>query len=100
MKMKSYEEEDPLQLVGMVLPGAPGEIEKMAECLVEEYVRMGWGEKRLMVLFSNPAFMATHRIYRQKGEEYVRQLIREVQAKWQPRVRGPELIDQEGASNG
>ena len=74
--------EDPMQLVGMVLPGEQGQLEAMAECIVEEYVRMGWDERRLMTLFVNPMFMATYRIYRQKGEEYVVDLIRRVCAKW------------------
>jgi hypothetical protein len=74
--------EDPMELVGMVLPGEPGQLEAMAECLVEEYVRLGWDERRLMTLFVNPMFMATHRIYQRRGEEYVRGLIRSMCAKW------------------
>jgi len=79
---KEFEDEDPMDLVGMVLPGQPGQLEAMAECFVEEYVRLGWDEARLMTLFIHPMFMATHRIYRQKGEGYVRELIRRTQAKW------------------
>lgn len=77
-------EEDPLELVGMVMPGEPGQLEAMAECLVEEYVRLGWDGERLMALFATPMFMATHRIYRQKGEDYVRALIQRISAKWRP----------------
>ncbi len=76
--------EDPMGLVGMVMPGEPGQIEAMAECIVEEYVRLGWDEPRLMALFRSPLFLATHRIYRQKGEPYVRDLIRETLARWRP----------------
>jgi len=71
-----------MALVGIVLPGEPGQLEAMAETLVEEYVRLGWDEPRLMTLFVNPMFLATHRIYRQMGEDYVRQLIRKMQARW------------------
>jgi hypothetical protein len=74
--------EDPMELVGMVLPGEPGQLEAMAECLVEEYVRLGWDERRLMALFVSPMYMATYRIYQEKGEEYVRGLIRETRTKW------------------
>lgn len=74
--------EDPMELVGMVMPGGPGQLEAMAECLVEEYIRMGWDEERLMTLFRNPMFAATFRIYRYKGEDYVRDLIRTVIRKW------------------
>lgn len=91
--------EDPMGLVGVVLPGAPGQIEAMAACLVEEYVRLGWDEERLMTLFVNPTFLATHRVYRQKGETYVRDLIRKTCATWRiphstPRPRSARL-DQE-----
>jgi hypothetical protein len=79
---KEFEDEDPMSLVGMVMPGEPGQLELMAECLVEEYVRLGWDEARLMTLFYNPMFLATHRIYRQKGEPYVRELIRQTCQKW------------------
>ena len=82
MEVKQFEEEDPMDLVGIVLPGEPGQLEAMAECFVEEYIRMGWDEPRLMTLFTNPMFMATHRIYRQKGEGFVRELIQKTQAKW------------------
>lgn len=78
---------DPMGLVGMVLPGEPGQIEAMAECLVEEYVRMGWDEPRLMTLFVNPMFLATHRVYREKGEAYVRGLIRRTSERWRIAVK-------------
>lgn len=74
--------EDPMDLNGIVLPGEPGQLEAMAECFVEEYVRLGWDPPRLMGLFTNPMFLATHRIYRQKGEAYVRELIAHVSARW------------------
>ncbi len=82
MPQDEFSTEDPLELVGMVMPGEPGQLEAMAECIVEEYVRMGWDERRLMTLFVNPMFLATHRIYRQKGEEYVRALIQRTCAMW------------------
>lgn len=82
--------EDPMELVGMVMAGEPGQLEAMAECLVEEYVRLGWDERRLMTLFVNPMFLATYRIYREKGEDYVRALIRRTCAKWQPAIRPTE----------
>jgi hypothetical protein len=82
MPYEEFDSDDPMDLVGMVLPGEPGQLEAMAECFVEEYVRMGWDEPRLMTLFINPLFMATHRIYRLKGDAYVRRLIQKVVAKW------------------
>ena len=87
MKDKEFEDEDPMDLVGMVLPGEPGQLEAMAECVVEEYLRMGWDEPRLMTLFVHPMFLATHRIYRLKGEAYVLDLIRKTASKWEVLIK-------------
>ena len=84
MPNKHFEQDDPMDLVGMVLPGEAGQVEAMAECIVEEYVRLGWDERRLFSLFVSPMFLATHRIYRQKGEGYVRRLIRQTWRKYHP----------------
>jgi len=84
MPKDEFVAEDPMDLVGIVLPGEAGQLETMAETFVEEYVRMGWDERRLITLFTSPMFLATHRIYRQKGEAYVRDLIRKVSLKWIP----------------
>jgi hypothetical protein len=92
MPKDEFVDEDPMGLVGMVMPGEPGQLEAMAEVIIEEYVRLGWDEKRLMVLFTHPMFMATHRIYRQKGEEYVRELIQRVEEKWKPLLTAEEAI--------
>jgi hypothetical protein len=84
MPQDEFISEDPLGLVGMVLPGEEGQLEAMAECFVEEYARMGWNETRIMTLFTQPLFMATHRVYRLKGESYARELIHTVCARYQP----------------
>ena len=84
MPNKHFEQDDPMDLVGMILPGEAGQIEAMAECIVEEYVRLGWDERRLLSIFVSPMFLATHRIYRQKGEGYIRGLIQEAWRKYHP----------------
>lgn len=82
MAEKHFEDDDPMELVGMVMPGEPGQLEAMAEAIIDEYARLGWDEPRLVTLFVNPFFLATHRIYRQKGEAYVRELIQKTCKKW------------------
>ncbi len=84
MPHDEFVDEDPMGLVGMVMPGEEGQLEAMAECFVEEYARMGWNEARIMALFSQPIFMATHRVYRLKGESYTRELIHKICARYQP----------------
>ncbi len=78
--MKDIEPGDPMELVGVGLP--EGDMDHMAECLIEEYMFLGWDERKLMTLFTRPFFQTTHRIYREKGEEYVRALIQRVRDKW------------------
>jgi len=91
MPKDKFSTEDPQELVGMVVPGESGTLDAMAEAFVEEYVRLGWTEDRLMTLFINPMFQATHRIYRIRGETAVRDLIRKSCEKWG--VRSKELTD-------
>lgn len=90
MPKDEFVAEDPMELVGMVMPGVPGMLEAMATALVEEYVLLGWDETRLMTLFVNPLFLATHRIYRQKGDAYVRRLVQETCAKFRIPARPEE----------
>ncbi len=73
MVKKEFEANDPMELVGVALP--EGDLEQMAECLVEEYIRAGWDDESLLRLFRDPFYLATYRIYKEKGEEYVRRLI-------------------------
>lgn len=75
-------DQDPYELMGMVMPGEEGQTESMARALIEEYILLGWNEKRLFTLFVNPFYLATHRIYREKGEDYVQALIEELCSQW------------------
>ncbi|MFQ5856264.1 MAG: hypothetical protein ACE5LU_11535 [Anaerolineae bacterium] len=83
MPKDEFDHEDPLELVGTAMPDPDGtSLDEMARCLVEEYVRMGWDDRRLWTLFRNPFFGVTHSIYCQKGEDYVRDLIASVREQW------------------
>ncbi len=82
---------EPMELVGVAVPG--GDSRVMAQCLVEEYLLLGWDERQIMLLFARPCFGATHRIYREKGEAYVRSLIEEVRARWARDSSPEEPID-------
>jgi hypothetical protein len=78
--MKSLRLDDPHELVGVSL--AEGDQDFMAECLVEEYLLLGWSNAQLMSLFTQPCFRMTHRIYLDRGHDYVAALIAQVRAKW------------------
>ncbi len=78
--MKPLEANDPWEIVAVPLP--EGDPDYMVECLIEEYVLLGWNHSQLMSLFTRPFFSMTHQIYLEKGEAYVRSMIRTVNAKW------------------
>jgi hypothetical protein len=80
--MKPAAEDDPMELVAVAL--AEGDSDQMAECLIEEFLLIGWSERQLMTLFTRPQFRATHLIYRERGEAHVRDLIRRVGETWRP----------------
>ena len=78
--MKPLRLDDPHELVGISL--AEGDRDFMAECLVEEYLLLGWNNGQLMSLFTQPCFRMTHRIYLDRGHDYIAALIAQVRAKW------------------
>src|SRR3970040_1037640 len=64
------------------VPALNGDVEEMAACIVEEFVKMGLDDAHLFSLFQSPFYAGTHRIYQQKGEQYVRALIEEMRSRW------------------
>ncbi len=78
--MKPLQADDPHELVGIGLP--EGDADYMAECLVEEYLLLGWSDGQIMTLFTRPCFGMTHQIYLRRGGGYVTALIARVRAKW------------------
>ena len=77
---KTAEPDDPLELVGMVVPVPPGydSMAEMGRCFVEEFALMGWDRRRILRLFKSPVYAGAHAIYRARGEEFVDSLITQV----------------------
>jgi hypothetical protein len=79
---KKLEQDDPFEMVGVVLPEAMDDaaLTEMACCFVEELARMGYGRERLMRVFRDPFYKGPHAVYRSKGEEFVSALVDQVPA--------------------
>jgi len=79
---KQFEQEDPFEMVGVVLPELMDDaaLTEMACCFVEELARMGYGREKLMRVFRDPFYKGPHAVYRSKGEEFVRALVEQVPA--------------------
>lgn len=80
---KMAEPDDPLELVGVPVAVDETTFDEMAGCFVEEYVRDGWSDQRLLALFRSPYYAGLHVIWRRRGEPWVRDLIAQTRVRWQ-----------------
>ncbi|GIX47156.1 MAG: hypothetical protein KatS3mg131_1367 [Candidatus Tectimicrobiota bacterium] len=72
--------DDPTELVGVGIPG--GDMDEMVVGLLEEFIREGWDDEQLLQLFRNPFYRIPHRLYRLKGEAYIREVLAKLRAQW------------------
>ena len=79
---KDAEPDDPLELVGVPVPVDAATFDEMARCFVEEYVRGGWSDERLLPLFRSPFYAGLHVIWRLRGEAWVRDEIATTRLRW------------------
>ncbi|NUN48444.1 MAG: hypothetical protein HUU15_06410 [Candidatus Brocadiae bacterium] len=84
MPKDEMDETDPMQFVGMGVPAGPGADEDMVRAVVEEFMLLGFDRNRLLGLFRNSFYAGTHRIWRERGEAYVTDLLDKVLAEWTP----------------
>ncbi len=76
MPMREADTDDPMELVGVRLPVADDQaMGDMAECFVEEYVRLGHTADELMRMFQDPFYAGVHQAYRVLGEAHIGELI-------------------------
>ena len=80
MPKDEFEDDDPMELVGVALPD--GDPEELAGAIVEEFIRMGLSNEELLALFRDPFYAGPHAIWRSRGDEYVRGLIHRGRERW------------------
>jgi hypothetical protein len=79
---KDAEADDPMELVGVVVP-ADAEAERdMAYVFAEEFIRMGYDGKQLLALFKTPSYAGPYRAYRALGEAAIHRIIEECLNAW------------------
>ena len=79
---KEAEADDPMELMGMMAPGDADSDERQAEATIQEFVLMGFTDEGLLELFRSPHYQATHRLWKVKGEAYVKDMIARERAAW------------------
>ena len=69
---------DPMTLHGVVVEtDSDAAMRDMADCFVEEYIRSGFDEDRLLKLFQTQGYAGAFLAYQTLGEEVIRTLIAE-----------------------
>ena len=91
MPKNEFDLEDPLELNGVALLTDEDTTNAMCECFIEEFMRMGYQPAQILALFRNPQYLALNRIIESRGEQFVRDRIREVFARWGRSVEKSEL---------
>jgi len=82
MPKDEFDLEDPLEAVAVELPSDEDTLVPMAECFIEEFMRMGYSQEQVFGLFTNPMYAGPLMVTRARGTAFVRQLIADTFAKW------------------
>jgi len=92
MPKDEFDFEDPFELNGMVFPTQEDTTNDMAECFIEEFMRMGYSHKQILALFRNPHYVGPHLALEKQGEPFVRGLIVDIFARWGRSVSWAEPV--------
>ncbi|OGQ25235.1 MAG: hypothetical protein A3C54_07210 [Deltaproteobacteria bacterium RIFCSPHIGHO2_02_FULL_60_17] len=82
MPYKKSEPDDPMELVGVVLPADAEAMRDMAYAFAEEFVRMGYDKRQLLSVFQNPYYAGAHGACRTLGETEILTIIDECINVW------------------
>lgn len=93
---RALEPEDPMELVATPVGGDP---DVMFECIVQEFVWMGWDADQLFELFRSPNYPVLNQLLGLYGEDQVRERIRELLGRTGT-LRFREVIDDEPDPDG
>jgi hypothetical protein len=90
MPKDEFDPEDPMELCGVALHTDEDTSEAMAECFVEEFLRLGYNHKQVFALFRNPHYLGMNMVLQNRGERFVRDTIARVFAQWGRAVNWPQ----------
>lgn len=82
MPKDEIDPEDPLELRGVALLTDEDTHGPMAECFIEEFMRLGYNEAQILSLFRNPHYTGPHLVFQSRGDAYVRAKLTEVFGWW------------------
>ena len=91
MPKDEVDAEDPLELSGMALLTHEDTSVEMAECFIEEFMRMGHSPARIYLYFRNSAYLPMHMVWEKHGDDWVRARVIDVFGRWGHPVQHAEL---------
>jgi hypothetical protein len=89
MPKDEFDFDDPMELNGVGLASDEDTTEAMTECFIEEFMRLGYNAKQILALFRNPHYLGMNMVVQNRGEQFVRDMIAEVFARWGKPVTWP-----------
>ncbi len=82
MPKDEFDFDDPMELNAVALACHEDTTGVMAECFIEEFMRLGYNAKQILALFRNPHYLGMNLVIQRRGEAFVRDRIAEVFARW------------------
>jgi hypothetical protein len=82
MPKDEFDVDDPFELNGLAFPTHEDTTDAMAECFIEEFLRMRYDAHRVLALFRDPHYVGPNLAFERRGEPFVRGLIADVFARW------------------
>jgi len=90
MPKNEFDFDDPMELNVVSLACEEDTTGAMAECFIEEFLRLGYNAKQFLALFRNPHYVGMHLVVQHRGEAFVRHKIAEVFSRWGKAVTWPD----------
>jgi hypothetical protein len=86
MPKDKFDFDDPLELNGVGIVCHEDTTGAMAECFIEEFMRLGHNHKQILAMFRNPHYLGMNLVLEKRGEQFVRDSIAEIFARRGRRV--------------
>lgn len=99
MPKDEFDFDDPMELNGVALACSEDTSQAMADCFIEEFMRLGYNAKQILALFRNPYYVGMNLVVQKRGEAFVRERIAEIFARWgKPVPQTPEWTERPGSN--
>ena len=82
MPKDEFDFDDPMELNGVGIASEEDTTEAMTECFIEEFMRLGYNAKQILALFRNTHYIGMNMVVQNRGEQFVRDRITEIFARW------------------